>query len=808
MLNKYENLVSKLTNIEQLTNEINSLYSDEYEELFEKILITKEDEFMRELSLHVKSIIQDNYSKKAFENFKFCSLLKQIESNFYDNTYKTDKKRILKPITDDSPEEQGSFLFRKHCKYQDDIPLHSCNHQNNFLTIYTSRYKNEVFAILCKECNLVYKAKYIKLYCNFCYISYYSCVEGSHYKKKQDMNIQPATWEKYHCNLIFNEQMKCINCRNPLYIDIKNNLLMCKKCNFQAEPYQILWKCLNCQQEFHSNAKIYNPYEYKMFSLAVKNALFQKKSALPKILPCGHNPQGIRHKKECQGEMYIAYLNDRKMVMCSKCRALTKYDKYIFICPICNRKFRDNGCFDKLNEDNVAEMLETQTNITNTSVSGVLTETSSTSTTTGIEDKKETTQYYKTNTCSTNTNSGNSNSNSINIEGGSFKNKTLSTNSECSEKVLISPKGSFSNLLSETTTGKTEDKQPSINKPSTTIGDEEVVLSMLTLNKIRKQNQSTNTVIEDNIETFDIDNYDVISQIGQGKMSKILCVKETDSYSFYAMKKEIYSSETQKEKMLSQLKTQFLLSQKTDFIIKTYSINVSQDEISALQELGVNSWESEMVSHKKMKKIYTEEELVNIIYQLADALDIMHTHGIAHFNINPNNVVIFRDKVHKLCDFGSIKQISSEHYSITFDELMENKFISPQINAIIQRCTLKKVNLVNSKEINFAKNDIFALGLVVVYAMLNGNDFRIMNYDFVGIDLKLYRKATKAHRYIRNMIEKYLEYPNKINMDEKGVPAYSDKLEYLLMKMLSIDESERPSAAEIKEYIETEYVSQ
>jgi hypothetical protein len=139
---------------------------------------------------------------------------------------------------------------------------------------------------------------------------------------------------------------------------------------------------------------------------------------------------------------------------------------------------------------------------------------------------------------------------------------------------------------------------------------------------------------------------------------------------------------------------------------------------------------------------------------------------------------------------------------------MENKFISPQINAIIQRCTLKKVNLVNSKEINFAKNDIFALGLVVVYAMLNGNDFRIMNYDFVGIDLKLYRKATKAHRYIRNMIEKYLEYPNKINMDEKGVPAYSDKLEYLLMKMLSIDESERPSAAEIKEYIETEYVSQ
>ena len=806
MLNKYENLVSKLTNREQLINEITDLYLEEYEDLFEKILTTKEDEFLRELSLHVKSTIQDNYSQKAFENFEFCSLLKTIETSFYENNYKSDKKKILKPITDDSPEEQSSFTFRKHCKYQDDIPLHGCNHQNNFQTIYTSRYKNEVFAILCKECNLVYKAKYIKLYCSFCYISYYSCVEGGHYKKKQDINIQPATWEKYHCNLILNEQMKCITCRNPLYIDIKNNVLVCKKCDFKAEPYQILWKCLKCQQEFHSNAKIYNPYEYKTFSLAIKNALFQKISALPKILPCGHNPQSIRHKKECQGEIYIAYLNERKMIMCSKCRSLTKYDKYIFVCPTCNKKFRDNGTFDKLNEDNVTEMLEAQVSTaTPTVVSGVLTEMPS------IEDKKHlSSPDYKTNTCSTNNNTGTSNTNSYNIEGGSFKSKTLSSSSENPEKILISSKGLYSNLLLETTTGKTEEVKPPTPKPSSSLGDEGVVSSMLILNKIRQKNQSKNTVINDNsinMESFNLEDYDVISQIGQGKMSKILCVKETDSYSFYAMKKEIFPNETQKDKIVSQLKTQFVLSQETDFITKIYKIHVSNDEISVLQELAVNNWESEMVSNKKMKKIYTEEELISIIYQIADALDVMHSHNFAHFNINPNNVVIFKDKVYKLCDFGSIKQISQEHFSISFDELMENKFISPQINAIIQRCFAKKINLVNSKEINFAKNDIFALGLVIIYSMLNGSDCRIMNYDFVGIDLIQFRKATKAHRYIKTTIAKYLEYPNKINMDNKGVVAYSDKLEFLLMKMLSIDENERPTAAEIKEYIEKEYAS-
>ena len=90
-------------------------------------------------------------------------------------------------------------------------------------------------------------------------------------------------------------------------------------------------------------------------------------------------------------------------------------------CPTCNKKFRDNGTFDKLNEDNVAEMLEAQASTgTPTVVSGVLTEMPS------IEDKKHlSSPDYKTNTCSTNNNTGNSNTNSYNIEGGSFKSKTL-----------------------------------------------------------------------------------------------------------------------------------------------------------------------------------------------------------------------------------------------------------------------------------------------------------------------------------------------------------------------------------------------
>ena len=68
MINKYENFLSKLLETPQFTREIEDLFEDEYCELFEDILIKEETDFMTILSLHVKSILQENYSTKIFEN--------------------------------------------------------------------------------------------------------------------------------------------------------------------------------------------------------------------------------------------------------------------------------------------------------------------------------------------------------------------------------------------------------------------------------------------------------------------------------------------------------------------------------------------------------------------------------------------------------------------------------------------------------------------------------------------------------------------------------------------------------------------
>ena len=98
----------------------------------------------------------------------------------------------------------------------------------------------------------VYKANYIKLYCNFDSINYYTKIME---KESEDQNIQPAKWEKYHCHLIINQQMQCIKCQNNLFLKLKENKLYCPKCQFTSDPTMILWTCITCGQEFTKKCK-------------------------------------------------------------------------------------------------------------------------------------------------------------------------------------------------------------------------------------------------------------------------------------------------------------------------------------------------------------------------------------------------------------------------------------------------------------------------------------------------------------------------------------------------------------------------
>jgi hypothetical protein len=248
-----------------------------------------------------------------------------------------------------SEEDIKKLNYMKHClNDKSEMATHICG--GNFLPVFSQIEKNnaennkiiekKIDYLICNNCKEVYDSKYILMFCNNCKINFYSYAV-----KKADMITPPATWKKYHCNLIMNEQMHCINCNELFYLN-KYGDLFCKNCKYSIDPLNISWKCVKCQKFFKTEAKIYNPLDFRVFKDAVKIAIINKEKIYPiEVKCCGiKNIDEIKklnfiHNKNCNGNLYLGTLNDKKILVCGKCNAFCSIKKFEWICPKCGLNF-------------------------------------------------------------------------------------------------------------------------------------------------------------------------------------------------------------------------------------------------------------------------------------------------------------------------------------------------------------------------------------------------------------------------------------------------------------------------------------
>ena len=337
--NLLERTLKKEKSYDDITTKTKAIISFFFEENYEYILIEHKDLFLSKIindSIKIlKSLFNENISileKKIDKAKKDLELKYYSEYNFLKSEWKKFKK----------DEKKYKFLtrFRKHCIKTDDTAHHTCHNKNSKLIEIND--DNKVSHVICIECKKCYSSKEILLFCNHCNLKYYSSILG----RNENPNILPATWELYHCGGIVNSTMKCIKCQNIFYLNLKDNYLIClnKNCNFKVKPESIIWNCVVCKKDFKSKAKIYNPLEMEYIKKAIKKTLLFKERAYPSELPCCNskvNELIFFHNENCKGEIYKGKLSGEDIIVCCKCKALNFYDKYIWTCPICFRKFRN-----------------------------------------------------------------------------------------------------------------------------------------------------------------------------------------------------------------------------------------------------------------------------------------------------------------------------------------------------------------------------------------------------------------------------------------------------------------------------------
>ena len=312
-------------------NDIFNLYNEEYEDSFFNILLKSKTSFLNTINSSMKEI----FSSLSEE------IINKIKTDI-NNRYNKDYELISKAYNNiKEGKDEYNYLsnFIKHCPSTDNNAYHVCI-DNKINKYYEIKENNEIKYIFCPFCKFCFLPKCIKMVCVFCNKEYFSRVLNNNEEK----NIFLANWNKYHCGSMKNHIMKCINCKNNLYINLSTNNLICKNkdCNFSSNPLSILWKCIKCGKDFRSNAKVYNFVEIEIIKKAIKKTLIKKQKAFPKELPCcKKNPENFEfsHNDKCKGILYDGFLFNRKILVCNICHALNFEEKFTWTCPLCEIKF-------------------------------------------------------------------------------------------------------------------------------------------------------------------------------------------------------------------------------------------------------------------------------------------------------------------------------------------------------------------------------------------------------------------------------------------------------------------------------------
>jgi hypothetical protein len=361
---------------------IKNIIQNEFYDSCEKILIENQSKFIEDYFTKIILIIKNVYGEDIFQNNKSLNkFINQGKIYFIKNIYNpmfilcslAIKYFNTNNIKDNNKKVKIAFLsnFRPHCMNADNnnnsisnlnTALHICGGKFIIIKEYTNINNNNISNInvnsnsnihkhsyiICTKCKKCYFPNSIPMICSLCYSFYYSEIIPKNIKKN---NCYLATWSKYHCKNINNEKMSCIKCGEEFWL--RNNKLFCKKCKFEIEPNNIIWTCLICYTDFHSDAKIYNPLEFKEAQLILKNALLYKKIVKPIELPCKcisnqnqidqmnfyHKIKSNISKKECKGLLYYYEINNKKFIVCSLCYNIYTINKFKWNCPLCSKSF-------------------------------------------------------------------------------------------------------------------------------------------------------------------------------------------------------------------------------------------------------------------------------------------------------------------------------------------------------------------------------------------------------------------------------------------------------------------------------------
>ena len=297
-------------------------------------------------------------------------------------------------------------------------------------------------------------------------------------------------------------------------------------------------------------------------------------------------------------------------------------------------------------------------------------------------------------------------------------------------------------------------------------------------NKYKKFKKKSSIDIISN--SFNINDYNIIKQIGEGTFGKIFEVEDNNNHRF-ALKKLLANSVKEMEMLKSEYELLLGLEGLNINLIHIYGIeNKKLDKttfvVYVLMELAICDWEKEIFNREKKQKYYSEEELIIILKNLIYTFAELQRNNISHRDIKPQNILLCKDNILKIADFGEAKEARSRNNIDTMRQTIRGTelYMSPILfDSLKKKKRSGKYILHNSY-----KSDVFSLGFCILLAATLKVDSLYVIREINDMIIL----SNEVHKFLRK--------------------RYSENLINVIISMLEIDEKNRMDFIELEKIVD------
>ncbi|XP_018010814.1 cyclin-dependent kinase-like 4 isoform X2 [Hyalella azteca] len=162
------------------------------------------------------------------------------------------------------------------------------------------------------------------------------------------------------------------------------------------------------------------------------------------------------------------------------------------------------------------------------------------------------------------------------------------------------------------------------------------------------------------VEARAMEKYEKISKIGEGSYGMVYKCRVKDTGELVAIKKFMESEDDPLIRKIALREIKMLKSLKHPNLVNMIEVFRRKRKLHLVFEYCDHTLLGEM---EKNPKGFPEKETKKIIYQLVEAVRFCHESNVIHRDVKPENVLITRRGVVKLCDFGFARMLTNESYT-------------------------------------------------------------------------------------------------------------------------------------------------